>query len=81
MLGLKLETDPRWVNIVEEDLEEILQNKKAMNNIVSKAQDIKSSSQLSEKQIAEFREKINTGFYDNPDVVVDTADKIIDLLT
>ena len=24
MLGLKLETDPRWVNIVEKNIEEIL---------------------------------------------------------
>ena len=24
MLGLKMETDPRWVNIVEKNLEEIL---------------------------------------------------------
>lgn len=40
MLGLKLETDPRWVNIVEKDIEEILTDhayceQKAASNAIS----------------------------------------------
>jgi tRNA-(ms[2]io[6]A)-hydroxylase len=39
MLGLKLVTDPRWVNIVESNIEEILTDhawcKKAASNAIS----------------------------------------------
>ena len=40
MLGLKLETDPRWVNIVEKNIEEILTDhayceQKAATNAIS----------------------------------------------
>ena len=63
MLGLKLETDPRWVNIVEKNIHDILTDhayceQKAASNAISLAIRYPEHSELVSEMIALAQEEL-----------------------
>lgn len=64
MLGLKLPTDPRWVNIVEKNIEEILTDhafceQKATSTAISLIVSFPEYSELVEEMVALVKEEIS----------------------
>ena len=64
MLGLKLPTDPRWVNIVEKNIEEILTDhayceQKAASTAISLIVSFPEKSDLVEAMTALVKEEIS----------------------
>lgn len=63
MLGLKLETDPRWVNIVEKDIQEILTDhayceQKAASNAISIVISFPEHTDLVDEMLALAKEEL-----------------------
>lgn len=63
MLGLKLETDPRWVNIVEKNIEEILTDhayceQKAASNAISIVVNFPEHTDLVDEMLALAKEEL-----------------------
>ena len=63
MLGLKLPTDPRWVNIVEKNIEEILTDhayceQKAASTAISLIVGFPDKSELVKEMVALAREEM-----------------------
>ena len=64
MLGLKLPTDPRWVNIVEKNIEEILTDhayceQKATSTAISLIVSFPEYSELVQEMVALVKEEIS----------------------
>ncbi|MEA1973878.1 MAG: hypothetical protein U9N34_11390 [Candidatus Cloacimonadota bacterium] len=64
----------------DNDLENIVSEKKAIRNLTKKLEEANNSEEIDEQKMKDIREKIENGFYNNPDILSNTADKIINLI-
>jgi len=64
----------------DKDIQDFISEKKALNRISQKIKNRENSEELDTEKLDKISKKIDSDFYNDPEVISGTADKILDLL-